>query len=157
MRRQDKRRLNRTVRWSSDEWRRVRFLAARAGLRASSYIRAVVLAEEAPVPRAPRTGRTRFREPRGRRCEVRFHAEEWARVERMANTLNLPPARFIREAAVGYRLAARVDGEAVRHLARLGGNLNQLTRLAHVSGQVTARKRLETVLAQIEVALDGLL
>ena len=86
---------------------------------------------------------------------MRFHPREWERVERLAATVSLPPARYVREAAVGYRLASRVDANAVSQLARLANNLNQLTRFAHTTGQID--RRLGRVLERLDDALGRLL
>jgi hypothetical protein len=92
------------------------------------------LREEHDPPKAPRTGRTRFAEPRGIERSIRFHETEWERVVRLAEVVVLPPDRFVREAAVGYSIHSRADSEVIRQLARWGNNLNQLTRLAHSEG-----------------------
>jgi hypothetical protein len=131
---EEPRTLVRAVRWSPCEWDRICVLTARAGIRPSSYIRGAALREEHDPPKAPRTGRTRFAEPRGIERSIRFHETEWERVVRLAEVVVLPPDRFVREAAVGYRLHSRADAEVVRQLARWGNNLNQLTRLAHSEG-----------------------
>ena len=100
------------------EWRRVVWLAERAGLKPSSYIRAATLGEGDPAPRSPRTGRTRFAEPCAIERSIRFHEQEWKRVVRLAEVVVLPPDRFVREAAVGYSLHSRADAEVIRQLAR---------------------------------------
>ena len=146
-----------TVRWSEEEWRRLVFLARRKGLKPSSYIRAASLDAAPAPPRAPRTGRTRYAEPRSVAKVIRFHPREWGRVERMARTLRMPPIRFVREAAVGYRLSTRVDDEAVRQLAKAGVNLNQLARVANATGRVGEAAALARVLESIQRALDRLL
>ena len=146
-----------TVRWSEAEWQRLVFLAGRSGLKPSSYIRAAALVGVPPPPRAPRTGRTRFEEPRSVRKLIRFHPREWRRIERLARTLRMPPIRFVREAAVGYRISTRLDDEAIRQLARVGNNLNQLARVANVVGQVKHAAALRRVLESIQGALDRLL
>lgn len=149
--------LSSTVRWSAAEWRRLTSLASRAGLKRSSYIRAAALGAGRPAPRAPRTGRKRFQEPRSIAKRIRFHPEEWRRIEELAETLGLPPIRFVREAAVGYRISTRVDDEAVRQLARAGVNLNQIARVANAAGQVADSAALREALAGIHEALDRLL
>ncbi|MCP4203755.1 MAG: hypothetical protein GY769_17695 [bacterium] len=121
-----------------------------------SYIRAATLREWPDPPRAPRTGRTRFSEPRSVRRGIRFHPEEFARIERMATTLGMPPNRFIREAAVGYRLSSRADEELIYQLARIGQNLNELTRHAHTIGRLDA-ERLESLDARLRTVLSRLL
>ena len=136
---------------------RLRFLARRKGLRISSYIRAAALAEQPPAPRAPRTGRTRFAEPRSVRCEITLHPVELKRIQHLADSLSLPLARFVREAAVGYSLRSRADSALIRQLTRVGTNLNQLTRLAHVTQQIDPGDRLQATLDRINLTLDELL
>lgn len=146
-----------TVRWSAGEWLRLVWLAERAGLKPSSYIRAVTLGEGDPAPRSPRTGRTRFAEPRSVAKLVRFHPQEWQRIERLAETVRLPPIRFVREAAVGYQISARVNADAIRQLARVGSNLNQMARKANIAGQVSEAASLRHTLQAVHDALNKLL
>ena len=148
--------LTPTVRFSPAEMERLRFLARRKGLPVSTYVRAAALSDEAPVTGDPRTGRTRFSEPRTIRCQVRFHPEEYGRVERLAGTLTLPLARYLREASVGYELRSRSDGATIRRLTRIGNELNQLTRLAHVTRKIDPDDRLQPILGQINRTLDQL-
>ena len=94
--------------------------------------------------------------PRSVRRGIRFHPEEYARIERLAITLGMPPNRFIREAAVGYQISSRADEELVYQLAKIGNNLNQLTRHAHTAQRLDV-ERLEGLGAQLRAVLDGLL
>jgi len=69
---------------------------------------------------------------------VRFSPEEWARVEAWAEDARVSPSRYVREATLRRRPAEKPRGvraEAVRELNRVGGNLNQLVRLAHQARQ----------------------
>jgi len=68
----------------------------------------------------------------------------------------MPPNRFIREAAVGYQISSRADDELIYQLAKIGNNLNQLTRHAHTTRRLDA-ERLEGLGAQLRAVLDGLL
>ena len=155
--REQPRTLVRAVRWSPREWERICFLARRHGIRPSSYIRGAALREKYDPPKAPRTGRTRFTEPRGIERSVRFHEKEWERVERLAEVLRLPPDRFVREASVGYTLNTRIKSNAVTQLCRIGNNLNQLTKLAHTLREVDPTGRLGPQLARVNEMLDELL
>ncbi len=136
---------------------RLRLLARSRGLRVSSYIRAAALANKPPAPRAPRTRRVRFAEPRSVRTEVRFHPEEHSCVQLLAETVSLPLARFVREAAVGYNLRSRADSNLIRQLTRIGANLSQLTRLASTTQQVDKSGRLQATLDRVNHMLDELL
>lgn len=85
---------------------------------------------------------------------VRYTPEEWTRVERKAAEARLSPARFVREVALGGgRFHGRVVREAIHQLARVGNNLNQMTRLANALGRVDLSARLEAVLEEVE---DGI-
>ncbi len=148
--------LIRSVRWSDDEWASVSREAARRGIRPASYIRAAALRHWPEPPRAPRTGRTRFPGRRTIRRGVRFHPGEFARVERLATTLGLPPNRFIREAAVGYQISSRADDGLIYQLAKIGNNLNQLTRLAHTT-RMLDDQRFESLATELRDVLDRLL
>ena len=75
----------------------------------------------------------------------------------MAELVMLPPDRFIREAAVGYSLNQQVNSNAIIQLARIGVNLNQLTRLAHTLRQVDPTGRLESVIEEINRMLRELM
>ena len=69
---------------------------------------------------------------------VRFSPEEWARVEAWAADAQVSPSRYVREATLRRRPSEKPRGvraEAVRELNRVGGNLNQLVRLAHQARQ----------------------
>ena len=88
---------------------------------------------------------------------MRYHPTELERVQRLADTLCLPVARFIREASVGYNLRSRADSNLIRQLTAIGSNLNQLTRLAHQTQYVDSSGRLRRTLDRINRALDELL
>ena len=71
--------------------------------------------------------------------------------------MRLPPIRFVREAAVGYQISARVNADAIRQLARAGVNLNQMARKANTAGQVAEAAALRHTLQAVRNALDRLL
>ena len=105
---------------------------------------------------------------------VRFSPEEWARVEAWAEDARVSPSRYVREATLRRRPSEKPRGvraEAVTELNRIGGNLNQLVRLAHqarrdqaagtrqdpalggADGTVTPAE-VEAVLANVLAAID---
>jgi hypothetical protein len=84
---------------------------------------------------------------------VRFRPGEWAEVEARAAEARLSPARYLRLAALGARFGGRVDSEAVRQLARVGNNLNQIARTANATGRVELSRRVAEVLDQVAAAL----
>lgn len=69
---------------------------------------------------------------------VRVSAEEYAALRAKAEQMGMPPAQWLREAALSRRLPSppvpAINREQYAELARLSANLNQLTRLAN-SGQ----------------------
>lgn len=77
--------------------------------------------------------------------------------KRLAKTVYLPPARFVREASVGHSFTARVNSAAILQLIRLATNLNQLTKLAHTLREVDPAGRLGPLLAKVNGTLDELL
>ena len=66
---------------------------------------------------------------------------------------------FMREVALGSVPRARprrVEQQAIHQLARLGNNLNQISRVANASGRIEEAVRLREVLAEIEAAVRRL-
>lgn len=85
------------------------------------------------------------RQPR----KIRFTPEEWATIVTRAADCGTPPARYVREAALGETPRVRrpqANAELLRHLARLGNNLNQLARMANVRDELPSAVRLKAVL-----------
>jgi hypothetical protein len=68
----------------------------------------------------------------------------------------MPTSTFVRDAAVGYRISSRADSETIRHLARIGNLLNQLTRLAHRTQRVDTERGLAALLTQLRQVLASL-
>lgn len=71
---------------------------------------------------------------------VRVSASEYASLRAKAAQMHMTPAQWLREAALTRRLpsppVAAINREQYAELARLAGNLNQLTRLANEGGNV---------------------
>ena len=66
---------------------------------------------------------------------------------------------FLRSTALGHRPRAkpgRLEREAIRQLARIGNNLNQLTRHANGTRRVELSRRLAEVLASVEATVRRL-
>jgi Mobilization protein NikA len=87
---------------------------------------------------------------------VRFTPGEWEEVLGRAGEVGVSPARFLRLAALGVRLGGRADAEAVRQLARVGNNLNQIARTGNAIGRVELTRRVAEVLAEVEAAVGRL-
>lgn len=87
--------------------------------------------------------------------KIRFTPEEWATIVARAADCGTPPARYVREAALGETPRVRrpqANAELLRHLARIGNNLNQLIHLANVHNELPSESRLNAVL---EALLDA--
>jgi chromosomal replication initiation ATPase DnaA len=87
---------------------------------------------------------------------ARFTPAEWARVEDRARACGIGPSTYLREVALGVELEVRagaLEREVVYHLARIGNNLNQLTRAANALRRVELSSRLELTLAELRAAL----
>ena len=94
---------------------------------------------------------------------VRFSPEGIARVSERARSCGCTSARYIRETALGAIPKARhhADRDAlVRELARIGRDLERLTRVAEMQGldqfRSADRAQLRSVLAAHEAALRTL-
>lgn len=93
--------------------------------------------------------------------KIRFSPDEWAAVEANAERADLAPAVFVRLAALGVHVPARVqrsevNDEAVRELNRIGVNLNQLARWANQEGRLPEYRALQHVLSQVLGAIERL-
>lgn len=87
---------------------------------------------------------------------MRFTAAERAAVQARARQAGRIPARFIREAALGAPIRvprAVVNAEAVRELARVGSNLNQLAREANAGRLPDFAAHLEAALTELHAAI----
>lgn len=92
---------------------------------------------------------------RTRAVYVRFTETELTAIHERAAVCNTPIG-YLRETALGFTpsVPRRVgDAEVIRHLARIGNNLNQLARVAHACGHLddttTLHTTVETVVATL--------
>ena len=99
------------------------------------------------------------RPPRAKRIEhsmVRFTAEEFALIRERARECGKPPARYIRDTALGAIPRSRrsaANAAVIRDLARIGNALTQLAEVARRSDmpddsaaiEATLREVLETI------------
>ena len=86
---------------------------------------------------------------------VRFTPDEFALVVGRARASGRPPARFIREAALGAIPRERrsaANAELLRQLGRIGNNLNQLAARAHI-GTALPAELIETALGELLAAV----
>lgn len=83
---------------------------------------------------------------------VRFTPDEFRAVTARARECGLPPARFIREAALGAVPKARrtpANAELIRQLARIGTELRQLAGDARNRGDALTTDALSGALAEL--------
>lgn len=86
---------------------------------------------------------------------VRYTPEEYAQIQRKAESANLPPATYVRRAALRRRIPHKTTTEAIQAVNRIGVNLNQLTRVANATGRIP--RELTRCLEQVEDVLGRLL
>jgi hypothetical protein len=82
---------------------------------------------------------------------IRFHPEELTRITERARLCGRTSARFIRETALGAIPKARqhaASDAALRELARVGGHLDELTRLAQAGRYATLTERLAALVGE---------
>jgi hypothetical protein len=94
------------------------------------------------------TTTSKIRKPR----KIRFHDGEWERVEKRAQACGLPPATFVRKAALGVKLRARrnrAENELILQLGRIGMDLHQLAHAAERSDDPATRDQLQSVLDEV--------
>lgn len=98
---------------------------------------------------------TRERAARTIRLPVRLRSDEARALRDRAQECGMTIARYVRETALGAVPRARprqVEMEAVRELARIGNNLNQLVHLAHLCGELPQEEELREVLEAVLAA-----
>jgi len=117
------------------------------------------------ITRKPTGGRPKG-DPALRRNEtigVRVSADEYAALRAKATMMHMPPAQWLREAALTRNLpsppVAPINREQYAELARLSANLNQLARLANEGDRVTVDdsllKRVANETRRLRLALIG--
>lgn len=87
---------------------------------------------------------------------IRFHDGEWDRVERRARACGLPPATYVRKAALGVKLRARrnrTENELILHLGRIGMDLQRLIRSPHQTDKEAGHPDLQEVLEEVLAAV----
>jgi hypothetical protein len=83
---------------------------------------------------------------------IRFRPDELATIAERAGACGAPVARYIREVALGVTPRARrteATAELIRQLARIGNNLNQLTRAASDGRGLGDAARLHALLDEL--------
>ncbi len=100
--------------------------------------------DEKPRPRSPRTMRY-----------IRMAPEEWERISHRARVGGWTTSRYRRETALGAVPKARprqAEMEAVRQLARIGNNLNQLAHIANMNEELGPEEEFRAVLEEVVAA-----
>lgn len=90
---------------------------------------------------------------------VRMAPDEWERISARAKECGWTTSRYIRETALGAVPKARprlVEMEAVRQLARVGNNLNQLAHVANINDEIEREQELSVVLEEVLAAIRRL-
>jgi hypothetical protein len=95
-------------------------------------------------------------ELRTRMMLVRFTSAEFDRVRAAAQAAGRPLARYVRETTLGAVPRARrhhaID-EVLRHLARIGNNVNQLAHVANATDRFPTEAKLDAVLAELRATV----
>lgn len=98
---------------------------------------------------------------RTRTIGVRVNAVELAAVQTKAAQVGLPPAQWLRAAALSQAvlrpLVPEINRQAYAELARLAANLNQMARTAHAGQIVSASGLLEILQQQVRLLRKELL
>lgn len=93
---------------------------------------------------------------RARRLIVRINDEEQARIRAEAREAGLPVSEYVRRASVEGRVTVRRESaygmSLASQLRRIGNLLNQLTRLAHIDGELPPE--LPALWRKLDVLLD---
>lgn len=95
-------------------------------------------------------------ERRRRQYTVAFSDAEDEDVRRRAEAAGLAVRVYVREAALGMRVSARADEQALYQLSRIGVNVNQLVRQANASGRLPELGKLEEMLHMIRTMMERL-
>jgi hypothetical protein len=86
------------------------------------------------------------------RVGVRYRAAEVQLVRERARACGVPLARYLRDVSLGAvprERRHRAADEVIRHLARIGNNLNQLAREAHTCRRLPAEATLNAALGEL--------
>lgn len=90
---------------------------------------------------------------------ARFTADEWDRITSAARSAGKTPSAFIRSAALGAKITARrgvANDAAVRELARIGNNINQIARVLNQGRAEDVEAILVEVLDELNAAVRRL-
>ena len=88
-------------------------------------------------------------ERRAHRVGVSLTEAERKTIAAKAEEAGLSLAAYLRQAGLGARLSAHVNGRAYHQLSRIGVNLNQVARVANAAGRLPELKVLRAILAEV--------
>ncbi len=86
---------------------------------------------------------------------VRVSAKQLETLTEKARKLGITRSEMIRRAALGLRIrrATAQSQELIYHLVRIGNNMNQLTRWAHISQHFEPSRHLDETLTELRSVL----
>jgi hypothetical protein len=90
------------------------------------------------------------------RVVIRYHAAEVTAVRERARICGAPLARYVRDVSLGAiprERRQRATDEAIRHLARIGNNLNQLAREANSADRFPMEARIDAAVDELRRVL----
>jgi hypothetical protein len=100
---------------------------------------------------------THRRGTRTARVAIRFTPDEWEQVRTKAHHAGRSLARWLRELALGYTPKPKpsvANAEVIRHLARIGNNVNQLAHLANSRDKLPELTILEAIRDAVLTQID---
>jgi hypothetical protein len=104
----------------------------------------------------PTTGE-RHRAKKSTIRKIRYTPEEWAIVVANAANCHIPPATYVRITSLGFAPKVPrtgVNADVLRQLTRIGNNLNQLARIANISGKTPTEIRCRVILEHVLAAIN---
>jgi hypothetical protein len=100
--------------------------------------------------------RKQIRQPR----KIRFTDTEWSAIVECARAVGRPPARYVRETALGATPKtprSHVDSELIHELGRIGATLNRIASvIGNDDSSAAAHAALEGTLAELLAAVRRL-
>jgi hypothetical protein len=90
------------------------------------------------------------------RVVIRYHTAEAATVRERARICGAPLARYVRQVSLGAlprERRHRATDELIRHLARIGNNLNQLAREANARDRFPMEARIDAAVDELRRAI----
>ena len=86
---------------------------------------------------------------RTRSISVSVNGEELSVIEQKAGKAGMSTSVYVRQAALGTKLSARVNDRVYAALGRIGGNLNQLARIANRTRRLPMERYLRDAVEEV--------